>query len=159
MRLSVDWRDRGNWTALSLGLPLFLASAVIVWGYFATQRPFLLPDPTASPLVALGDKGAIAVPATLPPLTPTPTARPGFVRLEGLVVDELGGPLADVCVAIGPNGCRATSPRTDARGVYFFDFAPADVEYDLHYTKDGYREVVRRQKITAPTVLNVVLAR
>ena len=156
----IDWRDPATWTFASLGVPALVASAVLVWGYFATQRPALIPDPNASPEVAITAQGeAVPISATLPPSTPTPLPREGFWRLEGIVVDELGAPLEGVCIAIGPDGCRATSPKTDARGVYFFDFAPANVEYDLHYLKDGYTEVVRRLQLTGPTKLNVVLGR
>jgi hypothetical protein len=77
--------------------------------------------------------------------------------MEGVVVDESGAPLIDVCIVIGPNGCRDHSPHTDARGVYFIDFPAAEVDYDLHFTKDGYTELDQRLKPTRSTVLNIVL--
>ena len=158
--MRIDWRDRGTWTALSLGVPFVFAAAMIVWGTLATARPVHLPDPNASPLIAVDVQGnAVPIAATIPPATPTPAPRAGFWRLEGVVVDELGAPLGDVCIAIGPRGCQKASPKTDQRGVFFFDFAQADVEYELHFIKDGFREIVRRFKPTSHTVMNVVLGR
>lgn len=104
------------------------------------------------------DGRAVPIPPTQPPATPTPTLGPGTAyRIEGVVVDEVGIPLPGVCIAIGPNGCQEHSPRTDTRGVYFIDFPSADVEYDLHFTKDGYKEVLKRLKPTQNQVLNLIL--
>ena len=118
-----------------------------------------LPDPTAALLIAIGSSGnVVMIAATQPPATPTPDIGPGAAyRMEGVVVDESGTPLADVCIAIGPNGCQVHSPRTDARGVYFIDFPAAEVDYDLHFTKDGFKEFDQRLKPTRSTVLNIVL--
>ena len=117
------------------------------------------PDPTAAQLVAIGSSGnVVMISPTEPPATPTPEIGPGAAyRMEGVVVDESGTPLADVCIAIGPNGCQVHSPRTDARGVYFIDFPAAEVDYDLHFTKDGFKEFDQRLKPTRSTVLNIVL--
>jgi hypothetical protein len=41
--------------------------------------------------------------------------------------------------------------------VYFIDFPAAEVDYDLHFIKDGYTEFDQRVKPTRNTVLNVVL--
>lgn len=145
---------------LSLGVPFALAIAVLVWGWFATAVPANLPDPHASPLIGIAPDGRpVPLAPTLPPASPTPGRRSDYHRVEGVIVDELGLPLVDACVEIGPNGCREHSPHTDSRGVYFVDFPPADVEYDLHFTKDGFREQVKRIKPTADLVLNIVLAR
>ncbi len=118
-----------------------------------------LPDPTAARLVAIGSSGnPVMISATVPPATPTPGIGPGAAyRMEGVVVDELGAPLSNVCIAIGPNGCQDHSPRTDTRGVYFIDFPAAEVDYDLHFTKDGYKEFDQRLRPTRSQVLNVVL--
>jgi len=153
-------RDRGTLSLVALGAPLVLAAAVLVWGSIATENRTALPDPNGEPLIAISPDGRpIAIPPTQRPATPTPGLGPGTsYRLEGVVVDELGAPLPDVCIAIGPNGCRDHSPRTDARGVYFIDFPPAEVSYDLHFTKDGYREIVKRLQFTRNQVLNLVLA-
>jgi hypothetical protein len=124
----------------------------------ASTRP---PEPTAAELIAIGSSGnVVKIAPTRPPATPTPDIGVGAAyRMEGVVVDELGTPLADVCIAIGPNGCKDHSPRTDTRGVYFIDFPAADVDYDLHFTKDGFQEFDQRLKPTRSTVLNIVLGR
>jgi len=155
----IDLRDRGTAALVALGVPLLVAGAVLAWGYGATDRHDRIPDPQASPLIAVSPDGrAVAIPPTEPPATPTPTLGPGTAyRIEGVVVDEVGIPLPDVCIAIGPNGCREHSPRTDERGVYFIDFPKADVDYELHFTKDGYKEVLKRLKPTQNQVLNLVL--
>ncbi|HEV2250643.1 MAG TPA: carboxypeptidase-like regulatory domain-containing protein [Candidatus Limnocylindria bacterium] len=110
-------------------------------------------------MVAIGASGApIPIAATQPPATPTPGLGPGTAyRIEGVVVDELGAPIPDVCIAIGPNGCQEHSPRTDARGVYFLDFPAAAVDYDLHFTKAGYKEFTQRLRPTQNQILNLVL--
>jgi hypothetical protein len=41
--------------------------------------------------------------------------------------------------------------------VYFIDFPAAEVDYDLHFTKDGFKDFDQRLKPTRSTVLNVVL--
>jgi len=117
------------------------------------------PDPTPAQLIAVGSSGNVLMIApTEPPASPTPDIGPGAAyRMEGVVVDPSGIPLANVCIAIGPNGCQAHSPRTDARGVYFIDFPAAEVAYDLHFTKDGFAEFYQRLKPTRSSVLNVVL--
>jgi len=146
-------------TLLALGAPLVLASAVLLWGYSATENKTPLPDPNAQPIIAIGVGGnPVPIPATERPATATPGLGPGTAyRIEGVVVDELGAPLPDVCIAIGPNGCQEHSPRTDARGVYFIDFPQATVDYDLHFTKDGYKEFSQRLHPTRNQVLNIVL--
>ena len=157
--MKVDLRDRSTWTLLAFGGPALLAAAVVVWGYFATVNEAVIPDPAASPLVAIEPNGnAVPIAPTRPPATPTPGLGPGMAyRLEGIIVDEVGVPLVDVCIAIGPVGCGQHSPRTDRRGVYFIDFPQADVAYDLHFTKVGHQAVTRRLKLTQNLVLNLVL--
>ena len=125
----------------------------------ATVAPTAAISPTAAPLVAIGPSGLpVMISATEPPATPTPAIGPGAAyRMEGVVVDESGVPLANVCIAIGPNGCQDHSPHTDARGVYFIDFPAAEVDYDLHFTKVGYKEFDQRLKPTRSQVLNIVL--
>ena len=158
--MKIDPKDRGTLSLVALGAPLVLAAAVLVWGFVVTENKTALPDPNATPLVAIAADGrTVPIPATQRPATPTPGLGPGTTyRLEGVVVDELGAPLPDVCIAIGPNGCKEHSPRTDTRGVYFIDFPAAEVSYDLHFTKDGYKEVVKRLQFSRDQVLNLVLA-
>jgi hypothetical protein len=124
-----------------------------------TDNKTALPNASASPLIAIGASGnPIPIAATQAPATPTPGLGPGTAyRIEGVVVDELGGPLPDVCIAIGPNGCQDHSPRTDSRGVYFLDFPQAQVDYDVHFTKAGYKEFTQRLRPTQNQVLNLVL--
>lgn len=145
---------------LSLGLPLLVAVAVLAWGFYATSSSAAIPDPNAAAIIGITPQGnAVPLAPTRAPATPTPAPRPGYHRVEGVIVDELGLPIENACIAIGPNGCREHSPMTDTRGVYFIDFPPADVEYDLHFTKDGFTETVKRLKPTANLVLNIVLGR
>jgi hypothetical protein len=156
----IDIRDRGTLTLIALGVPALVALAVLVWGFSVTANTTRLPDPDAPPIVAVGQSGnTIPIAATQPPATPTPGLNPGTAyRVEGVIVDELGAPLSDVCIAIGPNGCQVHSPRSDTRGVYFLDFPKAEVDYDLHFTKDGYKEFLQRLRPTQNQVLNIVLA-
>ena len=160
MRLPrIDWSDRGIWTVVALGVPLVFAAAVVVWLSRATENPTALPDPSASPILAIAGGTTVPIPATLRPATATPGLGAGTAyRIEGVVVDALGAPIPDVCIAIGPNGCQEHSPRTDTRGVYYIDFPLAQVQYDLHFTKDGYREYQTRVEPTQNQVLNIVLA-
>ncbi|HLQ05800.1 MAG TPA: carboxypeptidase-like regulatory domain-containing protein [Verrucomicrobiae bacterium] len=132
------------------------STAAVASSGAVSTRP---PDPTPAQLIAIGSKGNVLMIApTKPPATATPDIGAGAAyRMEGVVVDESGTPLADVCIAIGPNGCQVHSPRTDARGVYFIDFPAAEVDYDLHFTKDGFKEFDQRLKPTRSTVLNIVL--
>ena len=157
----IDLRDRGTLTFLALGVPVAVALLVLLWGFSATDRRTAIPEPGMSPAVAVDVKGnVVPIAPTQAPATPTPTLGPGTAyRVEGIVVDELGAPLPDVCIAIGPNGCQDHSPRTDARGVYFIDFPRAEVDYDLHFAKPGYTEIVQRLRPTNNQVLNLVLAR
>ena len=94
---------------------------------------------------------------TLTPASPTPAPRAEMWRLEGVVIDPQGNPLKDVCVAIGPHGCQATSPRTDANGVYWADLPKADVVYDLHFFRDGFATADRSIHPLGPTRLDVLL--
>ena len=94
-----------------------------------------------------------------PPSTPTPTVAPGMWRWEGVVVDADEKPVEGVCIVIGPNGCQPTNPRTDARGAWFVDFPQAPVQYDLHFTKEGYATYSARVTPTANWTFNVVLQR
>ncbi len=158
-RLRVSFRDPMTWLVLSLGVPFAVALGVLGWGYYATNVNVALPDPSASPIIGIAPNGQpVPLAPTLAPATPTPPPQAGYFRVEGVVVNEMGIPLENACIEIGPVGCREHSPHTDSRGVYYMDFPKADVEYDLHFTKEGYTEQVKRIKPTANLVLNIVLA-
>ena len=117
----------------------------------AEVSPTRTPRPTDGPTFPPGWQG------TLPPATPTPSPAPGFWRLEGAIVDPSGSPVSGVCVAIGPHGCQATSPRSDDRGVYVVDFPQANVVYDLHFFHDGFQTADRSLHPVGPTRLDVLL--
>jgi len=134
--------------------------AVLAWGYAATTPNIAIPDPDSRAIPAIAPDGNIVpIAPTQPPATPTPTLARGYWRIEGVVVDEIGIPMSDVCIAIGPNGCVTHSPRTDDRGVYVVDLPQVDSSWTLHYTKDGFKEAVQRLKPTRNEVLNIVLGR
>ena len=160
MRIRINWSDAGVRTLLALGVPMLIATGVLVWGYYRTANTTPLPDANASPIFAVAPDGnAIPIQPTPSPATPTPGMNPGTqYRIEGIVVDEVGAPVSDVCVEIGPNGCQPHSPRTDTRGIYFVDFPAAQVSYDLHFTKDGYKPYSTRLQPTQNQILNIVLA-
>lgn len=156
----IDFRDPVVWLVLALGVPFIIALGVLTWGYSATDRNVSVPDPSASPILGIAPDGRpLLLAPTQAPASPTPPRQPGYFRVEGVVVDQLGMPIENACIEIGPNGCREHSPRTDGRGVYYMDFPKADVEYDLHFTREGYQPQVKRIKPTADLVLNLVLAR
>jgi hypothetical protein len=141
---------------------VLLVAAVLACGPNAattSPTPEPTPEPPSSPILALRPDGLPTfVPGTRKPATPTPERNAGTIyRLEGVVVDEQGTPISDVCIAIGPNGCQPHSPRTDDRGVYIIDLPDATNAYDFHFTRDGYQEVVRRLSFTRDQVLNLVL--
>jgi len=138
---------------------VLLIVVALGWGFFVTENKTAIPEPSLQPVIAIGVGGEpVPIPATQPPATATPGLGPGTAyRIEGVVVDVLGAPIPNVCIAIGPNGCQEHSPRTDSRGVYYIDFPAAEVEYDLHWTKDGYKEFTQRIKPTQNQVLNLVL--
>lgn len=98
---------------------------------------------------------------TRAPATPTPTPDPAVWRIEGVIIDDATQlPIPDVCVVLGPAGCRAGSPRTDSRGVFSFD-APQipTIFYDFFFVKDGYWTVWFRIKPEGPSVYNLALTR
>jgi hypothetical protein len=89
----------------------------------------------------------------------TPTAEPGLWRIEGYVVNQAGQPLKDVCVVVGPNGCRQVSPHTDARGHWFLDVAEGRTSFDFHFVIPGYVPQDWHVTPVGPTQYNLVLDR
>lgn len=119
-----------------------------------------LPPPPEIPIAAVV---VTPVPAakTRAPMTPTPTPDPAVWRIEGVIIDDVTYlPIPDVCVSLGPAGCRPGSPRTDARGVFAFD-APQvpTVFYDFFFVKDAYWTVWFRIKPEGPSVYNLALTK
>jgi hypothetical protein len=80
-------------------------------------------------------------------------------RVEGRIADASSIPIADACVAIGPRGCQRLGPHSGADGLWFFDFPQVAVTYDLHFSKQGYRQVDLRIDLTGPRRIDVVLER
>lgn len=78
-------------------------------------------------------------------------------RVEGQITDAAANPIADACVAIGPRGCQRLGPHSGADGHWSFDFPQVAVTYDLHFMKDGYRQVDMRIELTGPRRIDVVL--
>jgi hypothetical protein len=62
-----------------------------------------------------------------------------------------------VCLAVGPLGCKATSPKSDKDGRFYFDLPVANVDYDLHFTKTGYQQFDVRIHPNGPSNFNYVL--
>ncbi len=178
MKMSTE--RRGHRAAALLALALIAAAcgpaasgpaasgpaATITPGAPGSPTPLVTASGTLAPVASESAAPATALaqaaqePVTYsppPPPTPTPSPQPGLWRWEGVVVDGDGKPLADVCVAVGPHGCVPSSPRTDARGVWFIDFPQAAVDYDLHFIKPGYAQHDVRITPTSPWTLDVVL--
>lgn len=108
--------------------------------------------------VAFAAAPRASAPATASPsLKATPTAQSGMWRVQGTITDAQKQPIEGVCVGVGPAVCTPTNPRTDSQGHWFIDFPAVSVEYDLHFTKDGYQPGSTRIKLTGPQILGVVL--
>jgi carboxypeptidase family protein len=99
---------------------------------------------------------------TRPQEIPVQTLRPApsgalVWHVEGRVTDTQLKPVEGVCVAVGPNGCRPTNPRTDADGKWFIDFPQVAVPYDLHFIKQGYKQVDYRLDIKGPQRVDIAV--
>ena len=129
---NISWSDRRIWVStiilLLIALPLGFAF------YGSRQGP----------------------PAATPTPYPPPTVE-GLWRIEGTVIDETQKPIEGVCLAIGPLGCKATSPKSDKDGRFYFDLPVANVDYDLHFTKVGYQQFDVRIHTNGPSNFNYVL--
>ena len=87
-----------------------------------------------------------------------PSPRLGTWRIQGTITDTQVRPLEGVCIGVGPAVCTETNPRTDALGHWFLDLPAVEVEYDLHFTKDGYQPTGTHIRLTGPQTLGVVLS-
>ena len=134
--MKLNLQDRRLWVATAM---LVLIALPLGFAFYGTKTvaPTPVPTPTSYP----------------PPLVE------GLWRMEGSIVDEAGKPVEGACLAIGPLGCRATSPKSDAAGKFYFDLPPANVDYDLHFSKTGYQTLDVRIHPSAPSVFNYVLKR
>jgi hypothetical protein len=118
--------------------------------------------PAPRPTAPVGISASIPVKVPPGPL-PTATPEPGLWRIEGYVVDEAGQPIENVCVVVGPAGCRPFSPHTDERGHYFIDVASASVSatvsvaFNFYFEMPGRETVWMRVLPTSSTVFNLVL--
>ena len=173
-------RDR----ALAIGTAALVLAAVVVIALSrsapppVTGVPAVTPTPvatgpTASPTPFVApQRTEVAIPAEVlevaplpsvtikPPATPTPSPDPAIWRIEGLIVDDKGEPITEACVSVGRRGCLAFSPRTDDRGVFYFEVPPiTTIEYDLYFFKEGYRVAHLRFRPTSAAAFGVALSR
>lgn len=120
----------------------------------ATPEPSPSPSPSASALPTIS-----ATPPVEPGHTPWPTPDPNIWRFQGTVRDEAGNPIEGVCVH-SASGCHTASPRTDRRGLYYFEVAQrTTIPYDLWFAKEGYQTYQTRVTPQGPTVFDVTLRR
>ena len=87
----------------------------------------------------------------------TPSVEPGLWRIEGYVVNQSGKPVKDVCVWVGPNGCKQFSPHTDARGHWQLDVAVGRATFDFTFEMPGFKTAKWSITPTGPTTYNLVL--
>ena len=87
--MKLEWRDRRLWLGT---LMLLLIAGPLAFAYYGTTTGPPAPTPTPYP----------------------PPAVEGLWRIEGAVIDASNKPIEGVCLAIGPLGCRATSPKSKA---------------------------------------------
>ena len=87
----------------------------------------------------------------------TPSVEPGLWRIEGYVVNQSGKPVKDVCVWVGPNGCKQFSPHTDDRGHWQLDVAVGRATFDFTFEIPGYKTAKWSITPTGPITYNLVL--
>ena len=95
--------------------------------------------------------------ATVAAASATPTVEPGLWRIEGYVVNQSGKPVKDVCVWVGPNGCKQFSPHTDDRGHWQLDVAVGHATFDFTFEMNGYKTAKWSITPTGPLTYNLVL--
>ena len=74
-------------------------------------------------------------------------------------MDENGAPIESACVVIGPNGCRAYSPKTDEQGHYFIDIAGGHATFDFYFEIPGRNTVWLHITPEGPSEYNVILTK
>jgi hypothetical protein len=126
----------------------------------AVSPPQATPEGTPGPIpsAAIATSADITIPSPAPNPTATPAPEAGLWRIEGYVVDADNKPLQNVCVVIGPNGCRPFSPHTDARGYWFLDIAEGHTTFDFYFEMPAHQTVWWRVIPEGPTQFNVILA-
>jgi hypothetical protein len=128
----------------------------------ATPDATAAATPEGTPAPIPSEAIAVSAPIKTPPPPPNPTETPapqaGLWRVEGFVVDSDGKPLQNVCVVIGPHGCKPFSPHTDARGYWFIDVAEGHTTFDFYFEMPGHKTVWWRTIPEGPTQFNVILA-
>ncbi|HYL50587.1 MAG TPA: hypothetical protein VEZ15_01345 [Acidimicrobiia bacterium] len=131
-----------------MGRGLLAAALVALLAACNSAPAVVSPSPSPTPTIAV---------VASPSASATPTAEPGLWRIEGYVVNEAGQPMQDVCVVVGPNGCRQFSPHTDAKGHWFLDIAVGQATFDFHFVTPGY--VTQDWHVTpvGPTQYNLVM--
>jgi hypothetical protein len=134
VRVKLGWRDRRLWVGTAM---LVLIALPLGFAYYGSRSGPPAATPTPYP----------------------PPAVEGLWRIEGAIVDSNSQPIQGVCLAIGPLGCRATSLKSDKDGKFYFDLPPANVDYDLHFTKDGYQQLDVKIHPTGPSTFAYVLRR
>ena len=130
-----------------MGRGLLAAALVALLAACSSAPAIVSPSPSPSPTALAASPSASA----------TPSVEPGLWRIEGYVVNEAGQPMQDVCVVVGPNGCRQFSPHTDAKGHWFLDVAVGQATFDFHFVTPGY--VTQDWHVTpvGPTQYNLVM--
>ena len=130
---NLSWSDRRLWVGTVM---LVLIALPLAFAFYGTRSgPSVVPTPTPYP----------------------PPTVEGLWRIEGTVIDETNKPIEGVCLAVGPLGCKATSPKSDKDGRFYFDLPVANVDYDLHFTKTGYQQFDVRIHPNGPSNFNYVL--
>jgi hypothetical protein len=97
--------------------------------------------------------------APTPEPSPTATVSPTQWRLDGTVIDAQGRPIEGVCVGVGPAVCTDVNPRTDARGKWHIDLPKVSVDYDFHFTKDGYKPFETRIRPVTHQEFTITMSR
>jgi Carboxypeptidase regulatory-like domain len=124
----------------------------------AARATWIIGGIAVATLILAGSAFVLSRPADVPLQTVRPAPSGALVwHVEGRVTDTQLKPIEGACVAVGPNGCQPTNPRTDANGNWFIDFPQVAVPYDLHVTRQGYRQVDYRLDLKGPQRLDLAM--